>query len=64
VTSLTSQSRDSIDDVTNRHTVDTFLYGTYCTRTRKSLSFRDIWRQSCRHTHARRQARRLTIRVA
>jgi len=41
-TSTTSQSRDVINDVTNRRAVGTFLWPLYWTRTPKSLSFRDI----------------------
>jgi len=36
------ESSDVIDDVTNRRTVGTFLYGPYWTLTPKSLSFRDF----------------------
>jgi len=42
VTSVRSQSRDVIDDVTNRRALGTFLQSPYWPWTPRSLSFRDI----------------------
>jgi len=45
------ESRNIIDDVTNRRAVCTFLYGPYWTRTPKSLRYLASKLWTDRHTH-------------